>query len=635
MTDTQKKLSQLGLSHAIYLSDIIGPISANSNLNSYLVGGVVRDALLNRPSKDFDICVSGNPEKMKELGEWVYSQLSTKMKNKYSLVLRDQFTGLSNLNLRDFLQNCGGGVLVAFLLYLSGKTDFPPIIYPRFLVAMTKINGEDVEFVATRSEDYSVKENGQNSRKRNPGKVSISDEYEDAIRRDFTINALYVNLSNGDLLDPTNKGINDIKNKTIRVTRDANPELVFLEDPLRILRAIRQSTQLGFNIEPETIKVIKKLMENKGNEFFGTEINKEKSASWGGQISAERIRDEFVKILLSQNSSEGLNKLFDFGILDIILPEVSALIYDKNARHKNLWEHTLAVLNNIKITPEIEEAIENTSSKVNIESNVLRQETLLRLKLGALLHDIGKIETRSYGEIICPYCKNKTHIRSLYNPVCDFCKKEIDISSAGSPTFHQHQYASEQLANNILKRFKFSNRMVHLVARDCALHQVQFDNYLGEEVDSSKIGLKPSKIMLAEKLYSNLTDSSYNSSNEWDELNFAVRIYGLIQSDSSANTIEQQNRVKQFISEYERAKKIRQEEKELHDFSKPELTGDEIMEIFNVRPGKWIGNIHKKLIENKLNHPTTHNREKAMQIVQEELDKWGPEIYNIDNDKNE
>jgi len=610
----EQNLEKLGLSFIDPLGKIIGNQAQQYGLKAFIVGGVVRDALLNRPSKDFDICVSGSTEKMAQAGDYVYNQLSDKMKNKYELDIRQ--AGL-NTNLRSFLQNCGGGVLLSFLMYLSGQSDIAPVIYPRFLVGMIKLGGEDIEFVATRTEDYDTKE-GEGSRNRNPGKVEIASEYEDAIRRDFTMNALYVNLATGELLDPTGKGLTDIKNKTIRVTREGDPEKVFLDDPLRILRAIRQSAQLGFSIDPKTSEVIKKIINKKGSEFFSTVKS---------SVSAERIRDEFSKILLSKNSIQGIQNLLNFGILDIMLPEVAALAHDKAVRHKNLWEHTLIVLNNTVITPEIEQAIEDTATKVNMNPENLRSMTALRLKLSALLHDVGKIETRSYGYITCPNCGEKTNIRDFYNPICERCKQSLNINIKGGPTFHQHQFSSEKLAKNILQRLKFDHRMTNWVSRDCALHQVQFGNYEQPE-ETTNIGLQQSKKMLAEKLFANLVDMNTNTSDVWDELNFAVRIYGLVRADSSAQPQAQQKRVNDFISAYEVAKQRRQEEQAWREFNKPILSGEEIMEMFNIKPGKWIGNIHKQIREDKLNNPEQHNREKAIQIAEEELAKWGPEIYN-------
>lgn len=615
MEKTLNNLKQLGLSHAVPLANKIGPIAAESKLSAFLVGGIVRDALLNRPSKDFDICVAGDYEQMSKLGEYVYSQLSDRDKNKYEMIVRNADRGV---NLREFLKDCGGGILLTFLLYLQGKTDIAPVIYPRFLVGMVKIDGEDIELVATRSEDYSETE-GVGSRERNPGAVSVASEYEDAIRRDFTVNALYVNLSTGELLDPTNKGLDDLKNKTIRVTRHDQPEKVFLEDPLRILRAIRQSAQLGFTIEPTTQRTIKKLVENKGENFFGR----------GGMVSAERIRDELSKILVNRVPSQGVNGLLDFGVLDIIMPEVSALFHTPRLNHKDLWYHTMVVLDKINIIPEIEEVINRTAPKVNMDPNELKAKTLLRLRLSALLHDIGKILTRTYEDIICEYCGKNVDLVDFDSIVCQSCGKEVDPDSIEGPSFHDHHKFSEELSIDILRRLAFDTQMIRWVSRDCALHHVDFGNITEQDIETTDQS-RPAKRTSVERVVDNLAEVRQGHDDPMAELNFIVRIYGVIRSDASSKTdpLSQQRRAEHFIEQYENIQRSRDKEKEWMEFNKPILSGDEIKEMFGVRPGKWIGDIHRRLKEYKLDNPDDYTVEKAIEIAGKELNKWGDEIYN-------
>lgn len=613
MTNTQNNLIKLGLSETIGISNIIGPIAFDNHLKAFLVGGCIRDSLLGKKSKDFDICVSVDPSKMKEVGDWVYSQLSDQMKSKYEIIVQRD---VLNVNFREFLRNCGGGVLLSFILYLNGISDIAPVIYPRFLVGMIKIGGEDVELVATRTEDYSTTQ-GEGSKMRNPGGVYVANEYEDAIRRDFTVNALYVNLSSGDLLDPTGKGLSDLKNGIIRVAREDDPTKVFTDDPLRILRAIRQSAQLGFMIESKTEETIKRLVQEQGDFLLNQKLSK------------ERVRDELCKIIINQNAPNSLQKLLDFGVLDHIIPELSDFAKDKEVRHKNLWKHTLIVLQNTQITPEIDEVIKRTSEKTGRDYDKLKINTFIRLKLAALLHDIGKIQARNYGSIKCPNCGENNQINILNNLKCKKCGNIIDTSKIKSgPTFHQHQYISENISKRVLKNLKFDNEMIRWVSRDCALHQIQFDDYVRENVESlDPRQTNQTKRLLVEKLVDYLSDSDLGHEDPMSELNFAVRIYGLIRADSSAHPVAQQQRVDSFIDQYEKAKELRREEEEWKDFNKPMLSGEEIMQEFNVKPGKWIGDIHKRLREDKLNNPEGHTRERALQIAQEELDKWGPEIF--------
>ena len=468
MNEREQKLKSLGLSFVDPTGKIIGDVGQQNNLSPFIVGGIIRDSLLGRPSKDIDICVASDPESLQRAAVQIDKAIpqGSKLRNKYELVIRQ--SGISG-NFTEFLKNAGGGVLLAFLLFLNGKTDHPPVIYPRFLVAATSIGGEPVELVATRSENYSTTE-GTGSRNRNPGSITIADEKEDAFRRDFTINALYVNLSTGDLSDPTGLGLTDLKNKTIRTT--GYPFTIFNDDPLRILRAIRQSAQLGFQIDPKTQEAMDILIKEKGQEFFGP----------NGSVSAERIRDEFSKILLSTNASQGLDEMFSSGVLDVIAPEISAVAADQLSQHKDIWGHTKIVMDNANITPEIDAAIRETAPKVGESYEELKKKVLLRIKLSALLHDVGKIDTRSYGEVLCPFCQQQTVVHNAINPICRQCGNSLSNIRTRPPTFHKHEFSSEKIAWNLLNRLKFDNQMTRWVARDCGLHQLQFDDYVSEQL---------------------------------------------------------------------------------------------------------------------------------------------------------
>jgi len=622
MNEREQKLRELGLSFVDPQGKIIGDMGQQSGLRPLLVGGSVRDALLNRPSKDFDICVAGDQQIMLQLAAQIDNAIpkGSKLRNKYELAIRQ--SGLSG-NFSEFLRNAGGGVLLAFMLFLNGQTDFAPVIYPRFLVAMTEIGGEPVELVATRSEDYSTTE-GVGSRKRNPGSIKVADEKEDAFRRDFTINALYVDLSTGQLSDPTSMGLSDLKKKIIRTTGD--PISIFNDDPLRILRAIRQSAQLGFQIDSKTQKAMSVLIKEKGQEFFGPH----------GSVSAERIRDEFSKIILSPNFSIGLDELVSSGAMDVIAPEIAIIARDSKDKHKypkynykNIWEHTKIVMENANITPEIDAAIRETALEIGVSYEYLKQRTLLRIKMSALLHDVGKIERRSYGDVQCPSCQNKTIINNDENPICQHCGNKLQHVQFQLPTFNRHEVSSEEIAWNLLYRLKFDKQMQRWVARDCGLHQIDQGEYVYQSPEIKDITSwhMPSKGTLVEKLVNKLSDAKVGQDDPWASLNFAVRLYGLIRADSSFNIEDQQQRINDFISNYEVAKQQRQQQQEWQEANKPLLTGDEIMQHFGIRPGKWIGDIHNRLIQDRQENPMGHNKERALEIAQEELSKWGPEIY--------
>ena len=258
---------------------------------SYIAGGFVRDYIMNKKSKDIDIVVE--------------------------------------------LPN--GGIRLAEFLY--NKLNTPkPVIFKKFGTVKVLINNIEVEFVMSRMEKY-------NPKSRNP-EVIFTTINNDVIRRDFTINTILYDISNDQIIDLVN-GVEDIKNKIIRATSSANS--IFMEDPLRIMRAIRFAAQLDFDLENITYKYIIEYVDRLQ------------------YISNERIRDEFNKILISKNPIKGLILLKETGILEYMIPEFKRLYDIKNQGEyylKDAWNHTLEVVKNSNNTIEH--------------------------RLSALLHDVGK-----------------------------------------------------------------------------------------------------------------------------------------------------------------------------------------------------------------------------------------------------
>lgn len=243
---------------------------------TYVVGGYVRDRLLARPSKDMDIvCV-------------------------------------------------GSGITLA--QNIAGRLrPIPRVsVYPRFGTAMLKHKDMEVEFVGARKESYR-----QDSRKPIVEDGSLEDDQH---RRDFTINALAVSLNEhnfGSIVDPFN-GLLHLEQKILKTPLE--PGKTFSDDPLRMMRAIRFSTQLGFTIEPETFKGISK---------YKNRI---------GIVSQERITVELEKIMKTPKPSVGFKLLFDTGLLELIFPEMTALhgVEIINGKgHKDNFYHTLEVLDNL------------------------------------------------------------------------------------------------------------------------------------------------------------------------------------------------------------------------------------------------------------------------------------------------
>ena len=291
------------LEHPIF--KIVSDSAKQLNLDSYVIGGFVRDFMLNRGSaKDIDIVAIGSGI---ELAKAVSSNLKDKPKVQ---------------------------------------------IFKTYGTAMLKYEDIELEFVGARKESYS-----ENSR--NP-KVEDGSLQDDQNRRDFTINALALSLSEhnfGALLDPFG-GIEDLHNQIIRTPLD--PDITYSDDPLRMLRAIRFATQLGFIIEEKSLKAITK--------------NKERIKI----ITQERIVTELHKILESDVPSVGFLLLEKTGLLNYILPELIALKGVEEVegqKHKDNFYHTLEVVDNIAKTTDN-----------------------LWLRWAALLHDIGKAPTKKFSK---------------------------------------------------------------------------------------------------------------------------------------------------------------------------------------------------------------------------------------------
>ncbi len=281
---------------------LISEVADRMELDCYVIGGYVRDFFLYRSSKDIDIVAVG---KGIALAEAVASALGPRTK-------------------------------------LS--------VFKNFGTAQLKYKDFEIEFVGARKESYTHDS-------RNPV-VEDGTLEDDQKRRDFTINAMAFCLNKnrfGELLDPFN-GLQDLQDLIIRTPLD--PDITFSDDPLRMMRAVRFASQLGFDIFPETFDAVAR--------------NKERIKI----ISKERIADELNKIILSPKPSVGFVLLEKTGLLEIILPELVALKgaeTKEGVGHKDNFYHTLAVLDNISLKTDN-----------------------LWLRWSALLHDIAKPVTKRW-----------------------------------------------------------------------------------------------------------------------------------------------------------------------------------------------------------------------------------------------
>lgn len=281
---------------------IIKSIAQEEKIPVYVIGGYVRDCILGRVTHDIDIVVQGS-----------------------GIDFARKFAGL-----------------------LEGK--IPVSIFRNFGTAMVKYREKEIEFVGARKESY----------RRHSRKPIVEDGTleDDQNRRDFTINAMAISLNPddyGELVDPFN-GLQDIENKVLKTPLE--PVRTFSDDPLRMMRAIRFATELGFSIERETLLGITQ------------------SAYRIGIVSKERITDELNRILLTAKPSVGLKLLEETGLLKIIFPEFHALkgVQQENGqRHKDNFYHTLQVVDNVAAVSDD-----------------------LWLRWAALLHDIAKPETKKF-----------------------------------------------------------------------------------------------------------------------------------------------------------------------------------------------------------------------------------------------
>jgi putative nucleotidyltransferase with HDIG domain len=454
---------------------IISQAAQELNLECYVIGGFVRDILLDRNhKKDIDVVAVGSGI---ELALKVSELLSNKPKVQ---------------------------------------------IFKNYGTAMLRYKEMDIEFVGARKESYT-----HDSRNPLVENGTLKDDQE---RRDFTINAMAFSLNSdnfGALVDPFN-GVADLENKILKTP--LNPDITYSDDPLRMMRAIRFATQLNFEIERESLSSIAK--------------NKDRI----NIISGERIVDELNKILSSEKPSIGFLHLFQTGLLDLILPELTALNNVEEVEghtHKNNFYHTLEVVDNI--CPNTED---------------------VWLRWAALLHDIGKAPTKKFNK------KNGW-------------------------TFHGHEFLGGKMAKKIFERLhmplnqkmKFVQKMVMMSSRpiviaeeivtDSAVRRLVFD--AGEDIENLMI--------LCE------ADITTKNSKKFQKYHNNFKI------------------VRQKIVEVEEKDRVR--------VFQPPISGEEIMELFGLKPGREIGVLKEAVKEAILEGEIPNEYEAAKEFVLKRAEKMG------------
>ena len=387
---------------------------------------------------------------------------------------------------------------------------------------------------------------------------------DDQNRRDFTINAMAICLNEGrfgELVDPFN-GLADLEDGIIATPLD--PEVTFSDDPLRMMRCIRFATQLKFQIEERTFEALERMADR-------IKI-----------VSGERIEVELNKIIMADTPSRGFVDLQRCGLLQLILPEVAALdiVEQRNGRaHKNNFYHTLEVLDNIKPTPNPSpgEGSLDTSSTEIVNATEGNQAPLpwggaggglLWLRWAALLHDIGKTKTKRW------------------EPLTGW-------------TFHNHNYIGAKMVPEIFRRLK--------------LPMGQEMRYVQKLVD---LHMRPQVIADEEVTDSAVRRLLNDAGDDIDDL------MTLCEADiTSKNEVKKKIFLENFRMVREKLTDLK--EKDYKRLLQPCIDGNEIMELFGLKPSREVGVLKQTLKDAVLDNRVENEREPLMQLLMEKAKEMG------------
>ncbi len=444
----------------------LGTLFTAAGYELALVGGPVRDAFLGRETNDLDFTTSADPDQI--------------------------------------------------LSVLKGNVDAHWDIGRDFGTIGARIGDTTVEITTYRADQYDA-----DSRK--PHVVFGKDLSDDLFRRDFAVNAMALRLPDGVFVDPFN-GLQDLLDGVIRTP--GKPEDSFSDDPLRMMRAARFASQLGFQIHEDTFTAMKSMAER-------IEI-----------VSAERIQVELGKLLLGANPREGLEALVDSGLAQIVIPELPALKLeiDEHHHHKDVYQHTLTV---------VEQAIDYEKD-YGLEGDLV-------LRLAALMHDIGKPATRK-------------------------------LEPGGGVTFYHHDVVGSKLASKRLKELKFDNETIKSVSRLIELH-LRFFGYSDQPWSDSAI-----------RRYVRDAD---------DQL---LRLHALTRADVTTRNQRKSDRLAHAYDDLEKRIAILAEQEQLNAI-RPDLSGEEIMEILEIKPGPEVGDAYRYLLELRLDEGPLSEEEAKSRLL--------------------
>ena len=426
----------------------------------------------------------------------------------------------------------GGPVRDAFLGRLQNDLDFTtsarPEVTEKLLSGWADATwdvGRDFGTIGARRGEWTIEITTYRSESYDPDSRKPEVAYGDSIdgdlgRRDFTVNAMALTLPDRTLVDP-HGGILDLTHRQLRTP--GRPEDSFSDDPLRMMRAARFAAQLGFSVAPEVIKAMTDMAER-------ITI-----------VSAERVRDELVKLVMAPDPRRGLTLLVDTGLAEHVLPELPALRLerDEHHRHKDVYEHSLTVL---------EQAIDQEHERFGEPDFISR--------FAALMHDVGKPRTRRFVQ-------------------------------GGAVTFHHHDVVGAKITRKRMKALRFSNDQIEAVSKLVELH-LRFHGYGSGEWSDSAV-----------RRY--VRDAG-------DQL---TRLHVLTRADCTTRNQRKADRLARTYDSLEARIAVLSEQEELAAV-RPDLDGNQIMEILGISAGREVGQAYKHLLELRLdNGPMTQEEATA------------------------
>ena len=439
----------------------------------------------------------------------------------------------------------GGPVRDAFLGRLSSDLDFATNAHPdeteKILSSWTKTHwdiGRDFGTIGAKKGDVVVEVTTYRRESYDPTTRKPEVDYGDTLdgdlsRRDFAVNAMAIRLPDLVFVDPFN-GLEDLANKILNTPVTAVQS--FDDDPLRIMRAARFAAQLDFAVSEEVLEAMSEMAPR-------LEI-----------VSAERIREEFVKLMCSDNPRTGLELMVHTGVADVMLPELPGmqLTIDEHHRHKDVYEHTLTVL---------DQAMELETGP---QGPVPGPDLILRL--AALLHDIGKPATRRH-------------------------------EPGGGVSFHHHEVVGAKMTTKRLRALRFDKATIKAVSKLVALH-LRFHGY--GEAKWSDAAVRRYVADAGEQL---------------------ERLHRLTRADCTTRNKRKAARLSHAYDDLENRIAALAQEEELKAI-RPDLDGNEIMEILGLQPGREVGAAYKHMLAIRMERGPI-SREEAVAELRQWWDQQG------------